>query len=216
MKIVCISDTHGNNLSILKIPMGDILIHTGDFTKFGTYKEVVEFNNQIKLLTHKYKIVVAGNHDLILDDDYYHQYLTKIDIFDRNGKTPKELLSNCIYLNNESITIEGYKIYGSPYQPYFRNMAFNLTNLYENWLNIPKDTDILLTHTPPFGYGDDNFGCLELMLKIMEIKPKYNIFGHIHEGYGIYENENTIFVNSSSCNEENILTNKPITIIINE
>ena len=219
MKVVCISDTHGNNLSNIKIPNGDILIHTGDFTKFGSFKEVFEFNKQLGLYPHKYKIVIAGNHDIILDDKYYHKYLNDVNIFKRNGKDPKQMLNNCIYLNNESVVINGYNFYGSPYQPYFKNMGFNLERhsieIKENWEKIPENTDILLTHTPPFGYGDYsekgvNLGCKDLLNQIKKIRPKYNIYGHIHEGYGIYLDDDTCFINSSSCCVENKIRNKPI------
>lgn len=221
IKIVCISDTHGNNIYNMNIPDGDILIHTGDMTKFGSYKEICDFNYQISKLPHKYKIVVAGNHDIILDDDYYFENLLMLTkTFNRHAREPKRMLNNCIYLHDESIELFGYKFYGSPYQPSFRNMGFNRKRcsieLQEKWNQIPKDTDILLTHTPPYKYGDlterdgKNVGCELLMLKVEEIKPKYHIFGHIHEGYGEYTNGHTHFINCSSCNLENeIDVNKP-------
>lgn len=57
------------------------------------------------------------------------------------------------------------------------------------WDSIPADTDILVTHGPPFGVLDRtiqncNAGCHYLLQKVMEIKPKYHLFGHIHEAYG--------------------------------
>ena len=50
-------------------------------------------------------------------------------------------------------------------------------------------------------YGD-NSGCKELLKKIYEIKPKYHIFGHIHEDFGIKKlmldsNNECVFINSS-------------------
>ena len=53
---------------------------------------------------------------------------------------------------------------------------------------IPDDTDILVTHTPPVGFGDlcctgVRAGCVELLNSVQRrIKPKYHIYGHIHEG----------------------------------
>ena len=32
------------------------------------------------------------------------------------------------------------------------------------------------------------------------IKPKYHVFGHIHEGYGTSTNGATTFINASTCN----------------
>jgi len=56
------------------------------------------------------------------------------------------------------------------------------------WNKIPDDTDILVTHTPPVGHGDlcctgIRAGCVELLTTVQQrVKPKYHVFGHIHEG----------------------------------
>ena len=58
-------------------------------------------------------------------------------------------------------------------------------------LQIPVGTDILVTHTPPVGYGDRcatgvRAGCVELLNTVQRrVKPKYHIYGHIHEGIEI-------------------------------
>ena len=68
------------------------------------------------------------------------------------------------------------------------------------------NTDILITHGPPYDIGDLTVcgvkaGCPDLRKIILEkIKPKYHIFGHIHEGRGKYVVENTTFINASSLN----------------
>ena len=55
------------------------------------------------------------------------------------------------------------------------------------WRQIPKETDILITHGPPLGVLDlchsgHRSGCLSLLHHVLErVKPKYHIFGHIHE-----------------------------------
>lgn len=76
-------------------------------------------------------------------------------------------------------------------QPEFGNWAFNLPRgeeCLEKWNKIPTDTDILLTHTPPLGHGDlvcsgVRAGCVELLSTVQQkVKPKYHVFGHIHEG----------------------------------
>ena len=71
-------------------------------------------------LPFKYKVVIAGNHDLCFDPNV---------VQGKNGKSDamKALLTNCIYLEDSSVTIYGIKIYGSPYQPEFGDMdAFTL------------------------------------------------------------------------------------------
>lgn len=45
-----------------------------------------------------------------------------------------------------------------------------------------------MTHGPPLGHGDlvrtgDHLGCVELLSTIQQrVRPKYHVFGHIHEG----------------------------------
>jgi Icc-related predicted phosphoesterase len=56
------------------------------------------------------------------------------------------------------------------------------------WKNIPK-VDILVTHCPPYKILDKadsgkHGGSKALRNKVLEIKPKFHLFGHIHEGSG--------------------------------
>ena len=85
-----------------------------------------------------------------------------------------------------------------------------------DWALIPEDTDILITHGPPYGHGDkvinkDSEGCKELLYRIRELNIKYHIFGHIHEGYGITKEGMTICINASNVDVEYMHINKPIT-----
>lgn len=80
---------------------------------------------------------------------------------------------------------------------------------------IPENTDILVTHGPPYGVLDLNMhkqhtGCKDLLNQVLKIKPKLHVFGHIHEGYGVFKNENITFFNASSANIAYKLTNKPL------
>lgn len=67
--------------------------------------------------------------------------------------------------------MEGYSIYGSPWQPEFCNWGFNLDRgepLRKVWSKIPDKTEILITHGPPHMVGDLTFqgincGCEELV-----------------------------------------------------
>lgn len=76
-------------------------------------------------------------------------------------------------------------------QPRFLNWAFNVSRgqpLLSIWDRIPEDTDVLVTHTPPVGHGDFcvydcHVGCVELLGVIQRrVRPRYHVFGHIHEG----------------------------------
>lgn len=205
-RIVCLSDTHNCNEEI-NVPDGDILIHAGDATIRGTIDEIVFFNKWFANLPHRYKIFVAGNHDWL---------------FETNNRFARTLLDDSIiYLQDSFCIIDGIKFYGSPYQPRFFDWAFNLmrgAELAEKWKLIPNDTDVLITHGPPFGildevprkYWIENTGCEELRKKVEEICPKAHIFGHIHCGYGSTEKFGVKFFNASNCDESYEPTNQPI------
>jgi Icc-related predicted phosphoesterase len=202
ISIVAMSDTHGFHESI-NIPAGDILVYAGDLTHRGEIMEVKRFNHFLGTLPHPVKIIIAGNHDFCFESD---------------SKASAAQLTNGIYLQDTAVTIEGIRFYGSPWQPWFYDWAFNLQRgpeIREKWDLIPEDTDVLVTHGPPFSHGDrtargEHVGCQDLLEAIERIKPKVHIFGHIHEGYGLTRNENTLFINASICDEAYQPRNAPI------
>jgi Icc-related predicted phosphoesterase len=106
--------------------------------------------------------------------------------------------------------------------PRFFDWAFNADedDLYETWSKIPDGIDILVTHGPPKGVLDitqdgDSVGCPILAAEIMyRIKPKYHIFGHIHEGYGQQKIEGITYINASTCNRKYQPVNPPIILDI--
>lgn len=205
MRIVAISDTHTLHNGLQNIPDGDVLIHAGDLTNHGSIEDVEEFDRYLGKLPHTHKIVIAGNHDFC---------------FEKKPTEARARITNAIYLEDKGIKIDDVHFYGSPWQPAFFNWAFNLprgAQLREKWNLIPDDTDVLITHSPPFGLGDrtyrgENVGCRELLKAVRRIKPKLHIFGHIHEAYGITTNEHTKFVNASSCNLGYQPINQPVVI----
>lgn len=207
-RFVCISDTHNRTDRLdHPIPDGDVLIHAGDFTNYGTRDQVVHFNKFLSTLSHPYKVVIAGNHDISFDFDSYDSLWS---YFSNKRDDPKEIkkeLTNCIYLEDEEVEILGFRIFGSPWTPEFCNWAFMRTrgdHIQEMWNKIPEGIDILVTHGPPLGHGDRTIsnvraGCLNLLHTVQSrVKPKYHIFGHIHEGYGMTTDGVTTFVNASS------------------
>jgi len=206
MKIIVISDTHNKHHNI-NMPDGDMIICAGDITNCGNIKDVISFKNWINKFNHKYKVVIAGNHDFC---------------FEKNRSLCVSVLDDIIYLEDQLITIEGINIYGSPWQPRFFDWAFNLDRgepLKKVWEKIPEFTDILITHGPPKDIldkceRDNRVGCEELIKVINKIKPKYHIFGHIHEGYGIIKNNDTTFINASICDYRYNPINQPIIIDI--
>lgn len=202
--IVLISDTHSLHRQV-EIPHSDILIHAGDITNKGSLEDVEDFNQWLGDLPHKHKIIIAGNHDFC---------------FEKQNNDARALLTNGIYLQDELIEILNLKIYGSPWQPWFFDWAFNLprgVELKKKWDLIPENTDILVTHGPPYGILDKTkqnkmVGCEELSKRIEFIQPKYHIFGHIHEDYGERIINQTTYINCSTCNYGYEPINKPIII----
>lgn len=202
MKIVIISDTHGMHSNV-KVPEGDILIHSGDILRGKKSNGLNDFNEFIGSLPHKYKIVIAGNHDFC---------------FENNKTESVKKLTNCIYLEDSGIEIEGIKFWGSPWQPWFLDFAFNLkkeSDRKKKWDLIPEDIDVLITHSPPHKILDKTFaginaGCEELAKAVKRIKPKVHIFGHIHEGYGNYSDEYTDYINASVCTKAYAPVNPPV------
>jgi hypothetical protein len=71
-------------------------------------------------------------------------------------------------------------------------------DLHEVYNQIPAGTDIIVSHQPPYGYGDRvppdllegsrdvHQGSQELRYHIARVKPKIVICGHIHNGHGEY------------------------------
>lgn len=188
MRIWIISDPHGKH-GFIQIPDGiDMVICAGDI---GTVREpalnanlVLDFLDWYKSLTHiRHKILIAGNHDTSIQAG-----LVKRSDMDKS----------ITYLEHESVTIEGIKIFGSPYTPSFGSgWAYNVPRgkLDIYWKEIPTDTDILVTHGPPKGIldltqydsrdgadGQSYFqcGCKSLLNRVKTIQPRYHIFGHIH------------------------------------
>jgi predicted phosphodiesterase len=214
-RITFISDTHTKHLG-LNLPGGDILIHSGDIMSSGySTMEIYDFLMWFdKIDNYDFKIFIAGNHDRLFQNDP-----EKIKGIITGYKTVDYLEDDWMELEFEDETI---KIWGAPWQPWFYNWAFNLPRngpgLASKWEAIPEDTDILITHGPPMGMLDrverdnENVGCELLLERINEIKPKINVFGHIHEGYGYTSNGNTHFINASVLDGRYRLTNKPVTV----
>ena len=116
---------------------------------------------------------------------------------------PAIIPAGIIYLDNRSVKIGGIKIYGTPATLYRGGMAFNYhqgADIGKIWDDIPNETDILITHMPPSGILDNEAGCPQLLETVDRIGPKLHLFGHIHDGHGLYEGGGTLFCNASVCN----------------
>lgn len=218
MRIVFISDTH-NRLSQMSIPDGDVLIHCGDITEKGTKQEVFNELAVFNRFNHKHKLIIAGNHDHWFEDEPEAER----EIADR--------FKNITYLEDSSTIInsndKSYKVYGSPWTPNYCNWSFmperNSVALKSLWSQIPDDTDILVTHGPPYGildnpdnsiYGDINVGCELLKERLKDLSLKIHAFGHVHFSYGTETIDGTTFVNAASRLSRYSSFNEPIILEI--
>lgn len=203
MKLIVVSDTH--NKLITALPYGDVLIHCGDYSSFGSYEETKKFMNWFNSQPHKHKIVIPGNHEV------GNCPLKNGPDFDRINKLI-ESYTDIHYLVDSGVEIDGMKFYGSPWcggekevmwrwgwyieEDEIRGSMFN---------QIPDDTDVLITHSPPYGILDKfmgrNLGCLELERIVKKKKPQVHVFGHIHGGNGQCKKDDINYFNCSNLTE---------------
>ncbi|HYG50365.1 MAG TPA: metallophosphatase domain-containing protein [Flavobacteriales bacterium] len=204
MKFVVISDTHGKHAR-LNLPPGDVLIHAGDVSGRGIEHEIMDFLQWFAKQPFKYRVFIAGNHDFFFEK-YADEHVRKM------------VPDGVIYLNDNGISIKDIYVWGSPVQPWFYDWAFNRRrgeDIKKHWDLIPVNTDVLITHGPPANILDktvhgQNVGCKDLLKRIEFIKPKFNVFGHIHEAYGVMKVNGTTFINASVLNERYLLVNEPV------
>lgn len=211
IKIWHFGDAHGNHRK-LEVPEDiDIAIFSGDA---GTYRDaamnepiVRDFLDWFYSIDVPYKIMIAGNHDSSIE---------------RRHITPKKISDYGIEYLEDDLTLievkgEAITIYGSPWVPTFGTWSYMKARhkIHKVWDQIPPNVDILVTHGPPQGILDtveghnglESAGCANLRKQVIErIKPKYHLFGHIHNhmnqpytnaGIKTIPNCKTIFSNGS-------------------
>ena len=224
--IICISDTHGEHrkLSIPNTtdPCNTILIHAGDYTKFGKKDHVIDFNDWLgSLPPYKAKIVVNGNHEcnaqwklfvksylknatVLIDEsvDLEFEIDARENKKDNNDGEKEEALSIADETKLETKT-HTLKIHGT-------NFYWPCHDLHNpNYDSIHPSTDILITHCPVQGYVDNQRGCPTLLHMLTKrkqeeksiIQPKVVICGHEHLGTGVVmDNElGVTFVNAANA-----------------
>jgi Icc-related predicted phosphoesterase len=188
--IVCVSDTHSRHARTA-VPDGDVLVHAGDITRHGSLYDVEAFDQWLRTLPHRHKVVICGNHDFC---------------FQEQPAKARALVTNAIYLEDSGCEIDGLTFWGSPWQPWFGGWAFNLPRgeeLAKVWGKIPDRVDVLITHGPPEGILDTTnrggvVGCRDLLDRVRVVRPRLHVFGHIHEAAGRADIDGTIFVNAST------------------
>jgi Icc-related predicted phosphoesterase len=214
IKIVCISDTHSKHYQLPPLPDGDVLIHAGDWSKTGSLPQTIDFLEWFDSQPHQSKLLIAGNHDRICED---HPHLFQ------------DLLDDSItYLQDSGTTIYGVKFWGTPVTPVFCDWAFNRDPIAidTHYQQIPIDTNVLISHGPPFGILDkladdgqysylgkgQNVGCGLLHDRIKQLTDlKLMCCGHIHESAGVYKAKNGVtYINAAQLNEQYQIQNSPV------
>lgn len=219
MKVWHISDTHMHHNHLVVPDEIDIVIHSGDATNFrDPYRNDVEMKSFLEWyagLDIKNKIFVAGNHDTSIE----------------KGLTKKEYIEDLgiKYIYMDTIEVAGYKVWGSPYCPRYGDWAFMKDRskmMKKVWDFMDLSADIIVTHTPPYGFLDltdryisdsngitrtrilEHAGCKSLFKKIKESSAKLHCFGHIHNTKDVWNagtfkptNMNVLFSQASCCRD---------------
>jgi Icc-related predicted phosphoesterase len=199
MKLLAISDLHG---FLPDVPPCDLLLIAGDITPVRDHSIAHQaewldttFRFWLESVPARKIVGVAGNHDFIFQEAPH--------------RVPRDL--RWTYLQDSGTEWEGLRFWGTPWQPWFYDWAFNLyePDLVAKWALIPAETDILVLHAPPYGYGDGvperggvrRTGSPSLLKRIEEIAPRVVVFGHIHEGRGEWRLGKTVLANVTVVDE---------------
>lgn len=196
MKIVIVSDTHGLHDELPREIEGDLLIHCGDF------ETTAEVDCWFERQRFSRVLAVAGNHD-------HDAFATESE---RN-----RVFYNAELLTDRLVEIGGLKIFGSPWIGELEDAAYSKTHeeLDTCWAEIPDETDLLITHVPPYGILDrarngEHWGCRALADRVQELNLRLHCFGHVHASYGVEDRYGITFANASSLSGGEIC-NRPLT-----
>lgn len=218
-RICIVSDMHG---FLPVIPPCDVLLICGDnapdfvMNDVGAIRQIAWYNTTFCDWLHTVQerndaqiFGIAGNHDFGL---FRHKVALNDDL-------------PWTYLQDSGAEYEGLKIWGSPWVADCDGWAFNLLTqqLDYRFRRIPDETDILLLHGPPYGYGDgvvgvgrnrERAGSVTAMEAIRRCKPQLVAYGHIHEGAGQWRVGPTRFVNASLLDERYQPANEPVVVFL--
>lgn len=202
MKIVVISDTHGGHEDLGRLS-GDILIHCGDVEHLfrSDDRALQRIDSWFARQNFDQILCIAGNHDLRME---------------------RELLSNrhpsrhATYLQDAELTYRDVEFYGAPWVPMLTTHAFfaEAPELTAAWARIPRDVDVLITHTPPADILDVSsrglaIGCPHLAQRLRDLTPRLHCFGHVHASAGSRMIGATTYVNATSINSDFQIAHRP-------
>ncbi|GMS90527.1 hypothetical protein PENTCL1PPCAC_12702, partial [Pristionchus entomophagus] len=129
---------------------GDVLIHAGDITVYGDTHNLTKFNEELGRLPHPHKLVIAGNHELGFDPNEDQCLRWDVNDIVRTSDSFFPVMRSRICLIKNIIHIDGVKFYGSSWHPLSGFPFYQPRGqLKQKWENIPDNTDVLITHSPP-------------------------------------------------------------------
>lgn len=201
MRIVAISDLHGQFPFKRVPPDTDLLIVAGDLCP-----DI--FPNGRKRPTHAFKeparqkqwfeeafipwATTCGAHDVAITWGN-HDFCGRL--YPRGAYLHP---SGVHILTDARVTFHGLQFWFTPWSNQFMDWAWMKPHdeLAEIYAAIPSDTDVLVSHQPPYGCGDlypdmesgklRHIGSSELLYHIERVRPKKVVCGHLHSGHGRY------------------------------
>lgn len=189
MKIVATSDLHGY---LPEIPECDILLLAGDLLYYEHQEHFVRtrFVPWLRKVPAKNIVGIWGNHDT-----WGLDYPDVVDLMP--------------VLTDRMIEVEGLRIYGVPWTRLWGSTkAFMLeTPELDEKFNAVPDCDIIISHGPPFGYGDytrnlERVGSDAFVKCLDRVRPRLAVFGHIHDHPGYWERNDTRLANVTHVDSE--------------
>eukprot|EP00026_Physarum_polycephalum_P006958 Phypoly_transcript_07011.p1 GENE.Phypoly_transcript_07011~~Phypoly_transcript_07011.p1 ORF type:complete len:472 (+),score=62.51 Phypoly_transcript_07011:66-1418(+) len=200
VRVVTISDTH-NETKNLKLPWGHILVHAGDVLtesglrhvkqkKGGEKLEVTvtpygtdlftKFASWFGALPHPHKVLIAGNHDWVMQAMGSAEI---VKVLEKYSVNPKSIA----YLEHEEAVVGPVKVFGSPFAYWgSHNNAF-MTKM-SDYSSMTKDTHIMVTHYPAIlpkeeGRFREDRDIVDAMVRC---KTLLHVGGHCHWAHGLY------------------------------
>ena len=172
VRVVCLGETYGD---YTKLPIGDILIHTGNFTESNDMYDVYEFSKYLCNAPSKYKVIIPGECE---------------------NHTTKQLLRAIspptnIFLDGESSQILNIKIGTAGKMDPDSIIEHN---------PFTTVSDIIISHIPPFNILDRDeigfsYGSKLLADNLAEYPPRVCIFAGVAAGHGARYKHGTLFIN---------------------
>jgi hypothetical protein len=186
-RLVLISDTHGMHRQ-LTMPPGDVLLHAGDFTRFGKEQDAIDFNDWVGSLGYAHTIVALGNHE--------HNAPWR--------SQAREMLSNCTLLVGAELALDLPD--GSQLRVFATDFCWPMDSCNPSYDLIPEGVDVLVAHSPARGHVDGGKGCPELLRHVARLKPALYVCGHIHYGHGVTAGrtrgaEGVLFANAANAQD---------------